>query len=66
MMCTARVLLSAILLGTGLVGCHVVPAPPPPPGAALVVPPAVQARPECGWSYGYGWYGWGWYNSFLC
>jgi hypothetical protein len=55
-----------MVASTGLGGCYVVPAPPPPPGGALIVPPYVQARPQCGWSFGSGWYGWGWYNSFLC
>jgi hypothetical protein len=61
--CLALLLIAATL---GLGGCYVVPAPPPPPGSPLVVPPYVQSRPECGWTYGSGWYGWGWYNSFAC
>jgi hypothetical protein len=66
MLRAARLLLTAALLSAALAGCHVVPAPPPPPGAPLAVPPSVQARPECGWTYGYAWYGWGWYSSLPC
>jgi hypothetical protein len=55
-----------LLLIVALAGCHVVPAPPPPPGVPLAVPPSVQARPQCGWTYGYAWYGWGWYSSVPC
>jgi hypothetical protein len=50
-----------------LAGCYyVVPAPPPPPGAAPAVPQFVRERPQCGWTYGMGWYGWAWYGALPC
>jgi hypothetical protein len=61
-------LLIVLGLGTiGLAGCYyVVPAPPPPPGAPLAVPQFVRERPQCGWTYGTGWYGWAWYSALPC
>jgi hypothetical protein len=60
-------LLVLVLAMVGLAGCYyVAPAPPPPPGTSLAVPQFVQERPQCGWTYGMGWYGWAWYGSLPC
>jgi hypothetical protein len=64
----SRVLSLAVLLivSVGLGGCYVVPTGPPPPGAVVIPPPFVVDRPQCGWTYGPGWYGWGWYSAWPC
>jgi hypothetical protein len=57
----AALLLS--LVAVALAGCWVVPAPPPSEGLPPPPPPFVTSTPQCGWTYGPGWYGWGWYGN---